>query len=397
MTPPMTIAHSGRAEGGFRSERAPRRGVHGPPLIPPPTQGGPRDPDRMRTRGGECAGDKRGARVGNRGPPPRGGAGRPRPDPPPPKPPHRPASRGGAGPHPPRQGGWSFLPPPERGAGVSPPPRPSCRLPQEPRGPSEPAPTRQDAAQIAPREGGRARTGVVLGPRPHASDTRFVACPGKAEGRNEEEQPPALLAPPAAQTGGTAHGRHPPPPKPAPRHTNATDPPHGGRTARSQVGGAGTGPPPPKHARWSKGLAQDTRRGTDHVERPYQRPVPGPREVHTPHLPGGGGGSGCSGSASAHTRKGHAGTTRGQPERARGTHRPRGMVNQRARVRDTRTGRRATRSAGHAGREGGNGTDTSPGTDPSQANQPRAPRAHRRGTPPAKAVVAHCATPQPLG
>ena len=67
----------------------------------------------------------------------------------------------------------------------------------------------------------------------NASETRFVACPGEAEGRNEAERPPALLAPPAAQTGGTAH----PPPQPAPRHTKATDPPHGGRTAPSQVGG----------------------------------------------------------------------------------------------------------------------------------------------------------------
>ena len=44
------------------------------------------------------------------------------------------------------------------------------------------------------------------------------------------------------------------------------------------------------------------------MERPYQRPVPGPREVGTPHHPGGGGGR--RGSASAHTRKGHAGTIR---------------------------------------------------------------------------------------
>ena len=44
------------------------------------------------------------------------------------------------------------------------------------------------------------------------------------------------------------------------------------------------------------------------MERPYQRPVPGPREVRTRHHPGGGGGR--RGSASAHTRKGHAGTTR---------------------------------------------------------------------------------------
>ena len=45
------------------------------------------------------------------------------------------------------------------------------------------------------------------------------------------------------------------------------------------------------------------------MERPYQRPVPGPREVRTPHHPGGGGGGRC-GRASPHTRKGHAGTTR---------------------------------------------------------------------------------------
>ena len=70
---------------------------------------------------------------------------------------------------------------------------------------------------------------------------------------------------------------------------------------------------------------------------------------------------------------------------------------QRARVRDTRTGRPATRSAEHAGREGGNERDTTPGTGPNPPNRPRAPRTHRRGTAAAKAVVAHSATPQPLG
>ena len=64
--------------------------------------------------------------------------------------------------------------------------------------------------------------------------------------------------------------------------------------------------PPPKHARRSTGPGQDTRRGTDHVERPYQRPVLGPREMRAPHHPAG---SGHRESASAHTRKGHAGTT----------------------------------------------------------------------------------------
>ena len=125
--PPMTTAHSGRAEGGFRSAGAPGGAVHGPPLIPPHPGAAPR-PRPHAQPGGECADGTRGARMGYRGPPPRGGAGRPRRDPPPP-PPHRPASRDGPGPHPPRQGGWSPLPPPERGARARPAPPPQPPAP----------------------------------------------------------------------------------------------------------------------------------------------------------------------------------------------------------------------------------------------------------------------------
>ena len=57
-----------------------------------------------------------------------------------------------------------------------------------------------------------------------ASDTRFVACPGKAEGRKEAERPPALQAPPGRANGGHSA---PPPPQAAPRDTNATNPPRG--------------------------------------------------------------------------------------------------------------------------------------------------------------------------
>ena len=46
------------------------------------------------------------------------------------------------------------------------------------------------------------------------------------------------------------------------------------------------------------------------MERPHQRPAPGPREVRAPHQPGEGGGRGRRGSASAHTHRGHAGNTR---------------------------------------------------------------------------------------
>ena len=134
--------------------------------------------------------------------------------------------------------------------------------------------------------------------------------------------------------------RHPPgdalPPPPQPQ---------------AKYGGTGTGPPPCKHARRSKGPEQDTRRGTDHVKRPYQRPVPGPREVRTPHHPGGGGADTARARAHTHGRD-TRGLPEGQPDRARGTHRPRGMAYQRARVRDTRTGRPATRSADTRGGEG---------------------------------------------
>ena len=91
------------------------------------------------------------------------------------------------------------------------------------------------------------------------------------------------------------------------------------------------------------------------MERPYQRPVPGPREVRTPHHPGGGGADAAGARAHTHV-KGTRGQPEGQPDRARGTHRPRGMAYQRARVRDTRTGRpatlqRGTRGAGRGKRE----------------------------------------------
>ena len=99
------------------------------------------------------------------------------------------------------------------------------------------------------------------------------------------------------------------------------------------------------------------------MEWPYQAPVPGPREVRTPHHPGGWEADAAGARAHTHT-EGTRGLPEGQPDRARGTHRVRGMAYQRARVRDSRTGRPATRSAEHAGREGGNQRDTTPGTGP---------------------------------
>ena len=66
------------------------------------------------------------------------------------------------------------------------------------------------------------------------------------------------------------------------------------------------------------------------------------------------GGGADTARARAHTYEGDTrGLPEGQPGRARGAHRPRGMAYERARVRDTRTGQPATRSAEHAGRGGG--------------------------------------------
>ena len=117
------------------------------------------------------------------------------------------------------------------------------------------------------------------------------------------------------------------------------------------------------------------------MERPYQRPVPGPREMRAPHHPAAGGADTARARAHTHERD-TRGQPEGQPDRARGTHRPHGMAYQRARVRDTRTGRPATRSAEHAGRGGGNERDTTPGAGPNPP-EPAASAAHTQ--------TGHCA------
>ena len=83
-----------------------------------------------------------------------------------PNPPTGPQATGAPAPTPRGRGDGPPSPRPREEPEHGPPPRPRHWLPQELQGTSEPAPTRQDAAQIAPREGGRSRTGVVWGPRP---------------------------------------------------------------------------------------------------------------------------------------------------------------------------------------------------------------------------------------
>ena len=374
MTPPMTIAHSGGAEGGFGSEGAHRGAVHEPPLHPPPP-GRPRDPDRTRTPGGSApeggqgreprAAPQRGSREAAARPPPS------RPPPPARKP----------------RGRW---PPSSEAGGMVPPPPAREKSRSTARGPAPAAGShRNRGEQASPRQ--RARTPHRSRPAkadehepkwygdhaPHdqndASDTRFVACPGKAEGRNEAERPPALLAPPAAKTGAQRTGRVPPP-KPAPRHTNARDPPHGWRTAPSTPDGA-------RDRGRTRGGARTTWNGPTSAQcRDRARCT-----RHTTQVGGG--------RTPRERKRTHTQRARGDYQKGNRTE----LAYQRARVSDTRTGWPTTRSAGHGVREGENGRDTRPGTGPSPPNCQRALRTHRRGSAPTKAVVAHCATPQSLG
>ena len=165
--------------------------------------------------------------------------------------------------------------------------------------------------------------------------------------------------------------------------------------SEAKWGGTGTGPPPPQARQTEHEPGQDTRRGTGHMKRPYQHPAPGPREMRAPHHPAG---SGHRESASAHTRKGHAGTTRRAtgPSARNAQTAWNGVPASEDKGHPDGTARHTQRGTRGAGREkkGRHNTRYRPEPPP---NRPRAPRTHRRDTAPANAVVAHSATPQPLG
>ena len=292
MTPPMTIAQLGRAEGGFRSEGAPGGAVHGPPLIPPPPPGAAPGPRPNADAGGECANDKRGARVGNRGPPPEGEQGGRGATPPPTHPTSLQAA-GGPAPTPPRQRGWSPLPPPERGAGARPAPPPQPPAPTgtvgKKRARANAPGRRMDRAQR--RQASTNRSGMGATP-PMTRTTPVTAALLRAQGRQRDgtrQSDPWPYWPPRPHKRGARRTNPPPPPTRPPAHERHGPAPRGAHRPKPGRGEPGPDRPPPEHARRSKGPGQDTRRGTDHYERPYQRPVPGPRGVRTPHHPGGGG------------------------------------------------------------------------------------------------------------
>ena len=176
--------------------------------------------------------------------------------PPPSQPPRRPASRGGPGPHPPGQGGL-VPPPPERGARARPasPPQPpaSTGAAENKRARANAPGSRTDRAQR--RRASTNRSGMG-GHAPHgqkdASDTRFVACPGKAEGRNEAERPPALQAPPWPHKRGvrrTAPSTPPsrPPGTRTPRTRPASRSPHRACRPGGERGAPTPARPRPQH------------------------------------------------------------------------------------------------------------------------------------------------------
>ena len=148
-------------------------------------------------------------------------------------------------------------------------------------------------------------------------------------------------------------------------------------TTPSQVGGNRDRTAPPQARQTEQGTGGGHAEG--HGPRGTALPAPSAGTTRGAHAtpPRGGGADTVRARAHTHERD-TRGLPEGQPDRARGTHRPRGMAYQRARVRDTRTGRPATRSGEHAGRRGGNERDTTPGTGPNPPNRPRAPRTHRR-------------------
>ena len=245
----MTTAHSGRAEGRFRSARAPGGAVHGPPLTPP-HPGAALRPRPHAHAGRERADDTRGPRIEYRRPLPRRGAGRPRRDTPTPTPPPA-RKRQGPRPPPPEAGGM-VPPPPGRGAGARPAP------PPQPPAPTGAAKNKRARANAPGRRTDHTQRSLVStnqsgmgGHAPdgqhNAGDTRFVACPGKAEGRNAAERPPALQAPPRPHKRGVR--RTPPPPQPAPLAHER----HGPAPRRAALTGrAGRGDregPPHPHAR----------------------------------------------------------------------------------------------------------------------------------------------------
>ena len=245
----------------------------------------------------------------------------------------------------------------------------------------------------------RARAvGLVTGPRARAprGHSQWVVCPGRIPERTsgrgwESARPraprtqargapprapscrpysaPSQHARPARKSARGGVGDQPTPPHPTPSGARSPKP---GRGKRDRAA-----PPPSKpngardRGRTRRGARIEWNGPTSARHRDLERCV-----RHTD--PGRGQGGADTPRARAHTHtKDTRGKPEGQPNRARRTDRPHGMAYQRARIRDTQTGRPATHSPGNAWQAGGNREDTTPGTGPNPP-EPAASAAHTR-------------------
>ena len=118
---------------------------------------------------------------------------------------------------------------------------------------------------------------VGSGPRPHAPRTGDRALestqPRTPHTQARGAPPRRPLAAPTARKGSSQEQARP----------------QGGKRPQDRQGDEGTRQTLPELNRRSRGPGQETWRGTNRLERPYQRPPPEPRVVHEPHRPGGGG------------------------------------------------------------------------------------------------------------
>ena len=313
---------------------------------------------------------------------------------PPPCPPQSPKlTRGPRGRRPPTPPGgrWDSLSSPGQDRGVREVGRsrarlhaPSRVLPQEPRLTSKPAPAHKGATRTAPGDSKRARTAAVWGPRPlwPQRRQRHPLCCLHREGRGTDRRQvtPRPTGPTGCTVGGNGAQAAPPPPSPSPgAGTPETRRPSPRRAHSRKPGRGETGmgrPSPPQAGQAEHGTVAGNDEG--HGPRGTALPAPGTgiaRNARAISTRGGGEGANAA-RARRHTHtKDTQGVPEGQLDRARGTQRPHGMAYQRARIRETQTGRPSTHSAGKAGREVGNGEDTTPGSGPDRP-EPAANAAH---------------------
>ena len=230
---------------------------------------------------------RRGVRAGGHRPPPQVREKGNHSAAPPPLSPHSPPpARGPQGrrpPTPPKAGGAPPLPPvgpqrPKRGHSRAEKRRASTPGPPAPTGTATGTRTRACAQ--------RRHTDHARGRHVNTNRSSMGATPSMA---GAMPMTPALLPAPGRQRDRPRQGAQAAPP-PSPPAQAAQARPKGGAQPHAGQGGNGTPPPKTKkkQAKQGTGPRQDTRRGTDCVERPYRSPAPGPREVRAPRRPRGG-------------------------------------------------------------------------------------------------------------